>query len=100
GRPTLIAMLLGHRHPVLGTMEDHDHLLTFERLCVLFPQGHYPERMQVIELYHLFGHCYPSAFPYEERVPLTRFTKRHLLPFAPQLSAAQQRILDFALTLV
>ncbi|HAR6155733.1 TPA: ABC transporter ATP-binding protein [Staphylococcus pseudintermedius] len=100
GKTTLIDMIIGDRHPVQGTIEDPDHLLTSERLGVLFQQSHFPERMKVIELYHLFAHCYPSPLPFEEWVALTRFTKKQLHQFATQLSGGQQRILDFALTLV
>ncbi|QHW36020.1 ABC transporter ATP-binding protein [Staphylococcus ursi] len=100
GKTTLIDMIIGDRHPVQGTIEDPDHLLTSERLGVLFQQSRFPERMKVIELYHLFAHCYPSPLPFEEWVAITQFTEKQLQQFATQLSGGQQRILDFALTLV
>lgn len=100
GKTTLIDMIIGDRHPVQGTIEDPDHLLTSEQLGGLFQQSRFPERMKVIELYHLFAHCYPSPLPFEEWVATTRFTEKQLHQFATQLSGGQQRILDFALTLV
>lgn len=62
GKTTLIDMIIGDRHPVQGTIEDPDHLLTSEQLGVLFQQSRFPERMKVIELYHLFAHCYPRPY--------------------------------------
>lgn len=100
GKTTLIDMIIGDRHPVQGTIEDPDHQLTSERLGVLFQQSRFPERMKVIELYHLFAHCYHAPLPLEAWIEITRFTETQLQQFATQLSGGQQRILDFALTLV
>lgn len=100
GKTTLIDMIIGDRHPVQGTIEDPDHLLTSEQLGVLFQQSRFPERMKVIELYHLFAHCYHAPLPLEAWIEITRFTETQLHQFATQLSGGQQRILDFALTLV
>ncbi|NBK47303.1 ABC transporter ATP-binding protein [Staphylococcus delphini] len=100
GKTTLIDMIIGDRHPVQGTIEDPDHLLTSEQLGVLFQQSRFPERMKVIELYHLFAHCYHAPLPLEAWIEITRFTETQLQQFATQLSGGQQRILDFALTLV
>ncbi|PCF84958.1 ABC transporter ATP-binding protein [Staphylococcus intermedius] len=100
GKTTLIDMIIGDRHPVQGTIQDLDHLLTPERLGVMFQQSRFPERMKVIELYHLFAHCYHAPLTLEAWLNITRFTEAQLQQFATQLSGGQQRILDFALTLV
>lgn len=100
GKSTLIDMIIGDRRPVQGTIDDFEQLLTPERLGVMFQQSRFPERMKVIELYHLFAHCYHSPLPLEAWVDITRFTEAQRQQFATQLSGGQQRILDFALTLV
>lgn len=100
GKTTLIDMIIGDRTPVQGTIDDFEQLLTPERLGVMFQQSCFPERMKVIELYHLFAHCYYAPLPLEAWIEITRFTETQLQQFATQLSGGQQRILDFALTLV
>lgn len=100
GKSTLIDLLIGDRHADSGMIKDPSHLLHPERLGVLFQRTTFPERMKVIELYQLFSKLYPQSLSLAQFQNITRFNDVELQKFATELSGGQQRILDFALTMI
>ncbi|WP_281183320.1 ABC transporter ATP-binding protein [Staphylococcus schleiferi] len=100
GKSTLIDLLIGDRHADSGMSKDPSHLLHPERLGVLFQRTTFPERMKVIELYQLFSKLYPQSLSLAQFQNITRFNDVELQKFATELSGGQQRILDFALTMI
>ena len=56
--------------------------------------------MKVIELYQLFSKLYPQSLSLAQFQNITRFNDVELQKFATELSGGQQRILDFALTMI
>ncbi|WP_281197891.1 ABC transporter ATP-binding protein [Staphylococcus schleiferi] len=100
GKSTLIDLLIGDRHADSDMSKDPSHLLHPERLGVLFQRTTFPERMKVIELYQLFSKLYPQSLSLAQFQNITRFNDVELQKFATELSGGQQRILDFALTMI
>lgn len=100
GKSTLIDLLIGDRHADSGIIKDPLQLLHPERLGVLFQRTTFPERMKVIELYQLFSKLYPQSLSLAKFQDITRFNDASLQKFATELSGGQQRILDFALTMI
>ncbi|UXR86413.1 ABC transporter ATP-binding protein [Staphylococcus felis] len=100
GKTTLIDLLIGDRDASQGEVSDTSNILDKKHLGVMFQHTHFPERVKVKELYDLFAHFYRNAISIERFKEITRFSNEQLNQYATDLSGGQQRILDFALTLI
>ncbi|WP_449463796.1 ATP-binding cassette domain-containing protein, partial [Streptococcus suis] len=100
GKTTLIDLLIGDRDASQGEVSYTSNILDKKHLGVMFQHTHFPERVKVKELYDLSAHFYPNAISIERFKEITRFSNEQLNQYATDLSGGQQRILDFALTLI
>lgn len=100
GKSTLIDILIGHKHPNSGSINDTLDLTKSHNIGILFQQTNLPSLIKVKELYHLYQSLYTNHLSYEEFKLLTQFSDDQLNQFASKLSGGQRRLLDFVLTLV
>ncbi|EHJ08741.1 ABC transporter ATP-binding protein [Staphylococcus simiae] len=100
GKSTLIDLLIGNIKASKGEITDYDNLLDNAHRGVMYQYSSFPKFAKVKELFHLYQSFYNETMTYNKFIELTKFDDQILNQYAINLSGGQQRILDFALTLV
>ncbi|WP_231917545.1 ABC transporter ATP-binding protein [Staphylococcus piscifermentans] len=98
GKSTIIDMLIGNLHADKGNITSDFNLK--QQTGILYQRTEFPDLIRVRELFELYTQLYTNHLNMKEFKELTRFDDEQLNQFATHLSGGQQRILDFALTVM
>lgn len=100
GKSTLIDIIIGNKNYKSGEIIDHYNLINKKDMTVLFQKSQFPKMIKVKELFDLYCAIYDDHLTKEEFITVTNFQENQLNQYASKLSGGQQRILDFALTVI
>ncbi|AYU55881.1 ABC transporter ATP-binding protein [Staphylococcus debuckii] len=98
GKSTIIDMLIGNLHADKGNITSDFNLNP--QTGILYQRTEFPDLIRVRELFELYTQLYTNHLNMKEFKELTSFDDEQLNQFATHLSGGQQRILDFALTVM
>lgn len=100
GKSTLVEILVGNLKATSGILIDKDDLLNDNNRGVMYQKTRFPKFVKVKELVKLYQSFYPSPLSDKEFLAITKFNDQQMNQYARLLSGGQQRLLDFALTLI
>ncbi|WP_251521739.1 MULTISPECIES: ABC transporter ATP-binding protein [Staphylococcus] len=100
GKSTLINIIIGHSALDTGTISDPEQLINNQSMGILFQRTQFPKLMKVKDLFNLYQSLYKNPMSKQRFLEITQFSARQMNQMATALSGGQQRILDFALTLI
>lgn len=100
GKSTLVDILSNKIIADDGVILDKDKLLQSENRSIMFQKTMFPDQLKVIGIIKLYQSFYENPLTLDVIIELTKFNSNQLNQFANKLSGAQQRLLDFVISLI